>query len=68
MSEDPSVKNKDLYPNSIGLNENINTKPVDESKIVDALNDDENKALSGLLKQVIIRIIKASSANSCWCL
>ena len=52
MSEDPSVKNKDLYPNSIGLNENINTEPVDEGKIVDALNDDENKVLSGLLKQV----------------
>lgn len=32
--------NKQLYPNSLGLNENINTEPLDQDKI--------NETLSGI--------------------
>lgn len=58
---DPSIKNKQLYPNSLGLNENINTTPLDNDKIVQALSAEENSALSGIIKQV--QQIPAASYN-----
>ena len=58
---DSHIKNKNLYPNSIGLNENINNEAIDQDKLVDALNDIENQTLSGLLKQV--QQIPAGSYN-----
>ena len=51
-------KNKQLYPNSVGLNENINTAPINED-VNNNLND--NTSLSGIIKQ--IQQIPAASYN-----
>ena len=51
-------ENKQLYPNSVGLNENINTAPINED-VNNNLND--NTSLSGIIKQ--IQQIPAASYN-----
>lgn len=57
--------NKQLYPDSLGLNENINTEPLDQDKINEALsglnNNNNNMSLSGIMKQ--IQQIPAASYN-----
>ena len=51
-------ESKQLYPNSVGLNENINTAPINED-VNNNLND--NTSLSGIIKQ--IQQIPAASYN-----
>ena len=61
---DVSPTNKQLYPDSLGLNENINTEPLDQDKINEALsglNNNNNMSLSGIMKQ--IQQIPAASYN-----